>query len=728
MLDDLIGSSPRIGTTHFRHEEGTADMTVNFTVGIDVGGTFTDFVAIPDDAGRALRLKVSSTPSDPSAAVEEGLRRLLAELPEDGAIHSITHGTTIGLNALIQRAGGKVALVVTRGFRDIFEIARSRMPSSWDLHASIPEPLVNLESVVEIDARLDQDGNVLHEVDDAQIAEIIAKVQGIEPASVVLNLLNGYKNPEYTDGLADRIGAQLGDIPMISATKVWPEIREYERSLVAVMGAHIHGLMSAYLTKLKSRVQGLGITAPLFIAGSNGGTLALEAAMERPLDTVLSGPASGVTAARLHYPGESLITFDMGGTSSDISIVVGGVSKLSTSTEIGGLELMMPVVDVNAIGAGGGSVIWADESGSRAALRVGPMSAGAYPGPACYGQGGERVAITDAYLTSGIISAGNFLGGTMQLDVDAAKTGLAEVADTLGISTKDADPAVQAADAGLRLATAQMSATLQKLLAERALDPREFTLVPFGGAGPTHAAMIAEELGIEKIRIPDAAATYCALGAALAPLRRDLVNSVRALLDEDTAQRCREIVAELAAEGRDWLAEGGDDPDLGSIEVTVDMRHPLQAYELSIDLGSVSLADMAAGEPVEFVDSQVIRDAFNAEHTARYGFANTDAPLEIGTLRVAVIGRPPLGSDGENVISDNAGEPSPTPIGKRPIRWHESWIDASIYNADTWSEQGSIDGSAVIELSDTTVLVPPNWSARMLDNNDILLTWKGDLS
>ncbi|MFI8595593.1 hydantoinase/oxoprolinase family protein [Microbacterium sp. NPDC078428] len=703
-------------------------MTVSFTVGIDVGGTFTDFVAIPHGIEQPVRLKVSSTPSDPSAAVEEGLRRLLGLLPIESEITSITHGTTIGLNALIQRAGGKVALVVSRGFRDIFEIARSRMPSSWDLHASIPEPLVNLESVIEIDARLDQDGNVLKEVSDEDLKAIAANVQKIAPEALVLNLLNGYKNVDYTDELATRIGAQLGGLPMISATKVWPEIREYERSLVAVMGAHIHGLMSAYFTKLKSRVEGLGIEAPLFIAGSNGGTLALESAMERPLDTVLSGPASGVTAARLHYPGESLITFDMGGTSSDISIVVGGNSQLSTSTEIGGLEFMMPVVDVNAIGAGGGSVIWADESGSRAALRVGPMSAGAFPGPACYGQGGERVAITDAYLTSGIISAGNFLGGAMKLDVEAARAGLAEVADTIGIATQDADPAVQAADAGLRLATAQMSATLQKLLAERALDPREFTLVPFGGAGPTHAAMIAEELGIEQIRIPDAAATYCALGAALAPLRRDLVNSVRALLDERTAQRCRDIVTELAAEGREWLREGGDNPDLGSIEVTVDMRHPLQAYELSIELGEISLADIAAGRPLDFVDNQKIRDAFNAEHTVRYGFANTDAPLEIGTLRVAVIGQPPLGSEGNHIIPDNSNEPAPVAVGSRPIRWRETWIDASIYSADTWEGKGSVDGSAVIELSDTTVLVPPNWTARVLENKDILLTWKGDLA
>ena len=707
---------------------------VTYRIGIDVGGTFTDFVAVPDDGSPLLRHKVASTPADPSQAVEEGMATLLARIGDMGLISSVTHGMTIGLNAIIQRRGGRVVLVVTEGFPDLLEIGRARMPSSFDLHAVNQRPLVSRGHVLQIDARIDADGSPLGAVEEDEVAALADKIAALEPETAVLNLVHGYANPGYEAGLASRIeeaiaGRHHREIEVISAASVWPEIREYERTLVAVMGAHIHGIVKNYLLKLRERLVGLGITAPLFISASNGGTLTVDSAIARPLDTVLSGPASGVTAAQLYYPGENLITLDMGGTSSDISIIIGGNSELTTDSEIGGLALMLPVVDVSAIGAGGGSVIWADTAVRTPVLQVGPDSAGASPGPAAYGLGGDRPAVTDAYLETGMISADGFLGGRMQLHPEKADAALHDVASQLGMTAASRSNqnntqnqlGAQVASAALRLTTAQMATELQKLLAMRAVDPRDFAIVPFGGAGPTHAAMLAEELGVSRLRIPDAAATYCALGAALAPLRRDFVHSVHALLSDDVATQIAEAAAGIVQTGRDWLEESGDDPARGSAKISLDMRYPGQAYELSVELGSWTLAEHAVWP----LTADQITEAFDAEHVRRYGFAHARADLEVATLRVAIIGSTATPPD---LRATQTPTPSSTtthdvqPRSHRPLQWHGEWLDASVYDHNAIQAGATIMGPAIIEHEDTTIVAPPGWQATRLANLDIELT------
>ncbi|MGD8215603.1 hydantoinase/oxoprolinase family protein [Aestuariimicrobium sp. Y1814] len=695
---------------------------VAYRIGIDVGGTFTDFVAVPDDGSSILRHKVPSTPTDPARAVGEGMADLLGML--DGAtISSVTHGTTIGLNAIIQRRGGKVVLVVTEGFADLLEIGRSRMPNSFNLHAVGQQPLVRRDSVLQLGSRLDPAGNVVDPATDDEVAATAARIVEQAPETVVLNLVNGYANPDYEQQVADRLAAAISglgsSIEVISAAALWPEIREYERCLVAVMGAHIHGIVKRYLENLQRRLAEQGVTAPLFISASNGGTLSVESAIAQPLDTILSGPASGVTSAQLHYPGENLITFDMGGTSSDISIIVEGRSRLSTTNEVGGLALMLPVVDVSAIGAGGGSVIWADLSTDQPVLQVGPESVGASPGPASYGQGGDRAAITDAYLATGMIDPAGFLGGTMPLDADLATAALAEATHQLGVDTDDA--AGWAAGTALRLTTAQMATELQKLLAERALDAPDFTLVPFGGAGPTHAALLADELGITRLIVPDAAATYCALGAALAPLRRDFVHSVRTLLDDQTVANLRSAGGRIIAEGREWLAANGDNPDEGLVEVVLDMRYPGQAYELSIELGRFGLADLA--DAAEVVEAGRIREAFNAEHQLRYDFVHASSALEVGTLRMAIIGRTiPLAAP-----AHDAEGHQPAPRARRRLNHRGTWVEAEVHDYADLAVGATTTGPAVIEHSDTTIVVPPQWALRRLPNRDLELVKEASL-
>ncbi|WP_207474936.1 hydantoinase/oxoprolinase family protein [Tessaracoccus sp. SD287] len=696
---------------------------VAYRIGIDVGGTFTDFVAVPDDGSAMLRHKVSSTPADPAEAVGVGMADLLGHLGE-ATIASVTHGTTIGLNAIIQRRGGKVVLVVTEGFADVLEIGRSRMPSSFNLHAVGQQPLVRRDNVLQLGARLSPEGAVIDPAEDDEITAAAARVAVLAPETVVLSLVNGYANPAYEQQVADRLASAIaahgGLVEVISAAALWPEIREYERCLVAVMGAHIHGTVKRYLENLQRRLADLGVTAPLFISASNGGSLSVESAIARPLDTILSGPASGVTAARMHYPGQNLVTFDMGGTSSDISIIVEGRSRLSTTTEVGGLTLMLPVVDVSAIGAGGGSVIWADLSTQQPVLQVGPESVGASPGPACYGLGGDRAAITDAYLATGMIDPAGFLGGSMALHPERANGALADVATQLGVGADE--PAAWTAGTALRLTTAQMATELQKLLAERALDAPDFTLVPFGGAGPTHAAMLADELGITRLVVPDAAATYCALGAALAPLRRDFVHSVRDLLDEQTAAALRGAAADIIDQGRGWLAENGDDPDTGKVQVSLDMRYPGQAYELSIALGEYRLADLPPGTSPDVLDAEHIRAGFNAEHQLRYDFVHATSALEVGTLRLAVVGQTlPLADQ----VHEADGGAQVAPRQHRRLSHRGTWVTADVFDYDDLAVGATTSGPAVIEHSDTTIVVPPDWTLRRLPNRDLELVKEG---
>lgn len=697
---------------------------VAYRIGIDVGGTFTDFVAVPDDESTILRHKVPSTPGDPAEAVELGMTHLLRDL--DGApITSVTHGTTIGLNAILQRRGGRVVLVVTEGFADLLEIGRSRMPDSFNLHAVGRQSLVRRDNVLQIPARLDPEGHPVQEPDDAQITEIAAELILQAPETVVLNLVNGYANPGYEEQLARRLAAaavaQGAALEVISAANFWPEIREYERCLVAVMGAHIHGTVKRYLESLQHRLTSLDVTAPLYISGSNGGSLSVESAIARPLDTILSGPASGVTSARMHYPGQHLITFDMGGTSSDISIVVEGNSRLSTTTEVGGMALMLPVIDVSAIGAGGGSVIWADLSTLHPVLQVGPESVGAAPGPACYGMGGIRPAITDAYLVSGMIDPDGFLGGQMHLHRDKASTALADVAHQLGASGQES--AVETAATALRFTTAQMTTELQKLLAERALDAADFTLVSFGGAGPTHAAILADELGITRLIVPDAAATYCALGAALAPLRRDFVRSIRSLLgDDDTITALRHTSAEIIGQGREWLCKNGDDPADGKVQLSLDMRYPGQAYELSVALGEFALSDLQDGGALDVLASEPIRAAFNSEHQLRYGFVHASSELLVGTLRVAVVGA----STSLNVPATGSADAArAVPRARRGLHHRGDLLKADVYDYGDLGAGAAVLGCAVIEHRDTTIVVPPGWTAQRLTNRDLELTKVG---
>lgn len=670
-------------------------MPPRFRMGIDVGGTFTDFILADMRDGGLVLHKEPSVPGDPSLAVERGARSMLqanAVAPSD--VELVVHGTTIGLNAIIQRRGARLALIVSRGNRDVLEIARIRLPSSYDVTAPREAPLIRRDLVFETSARMRSDGTVIAPVDPSEIAEIATSLRARDVDAVAVMLLNSYRDPTLEIAVADLLREALPGVLVTESGVVWPEVREYERCLVAGLNAYIHPLMRSYFDRLEARISDNGIAAPIYITANNGGTLSLETARERPIDTVLSGPASGVVASvRVGDVAgrRKLLTFDMGGTSADISIVRDGAPEFTTATFVGDFPLIMPVVNVGAIGAGGGSVLWVDDQGF---LKVGPLSAGADPGPVSYGRGGTAPAITDCYLATGIIDPDRFLGGRMRLDREAALLALGAIATRLGL-----DGPIAAAEAALRVASAKMATEVTKLLATAGADPREFSLVAYGGAGPTHAILLAEEARLDAVLVPTTPGAFCALGAVLADVRRDYAQTARHLIaapgllaeDSDGWPAIEAAVSRLRADALAWIAREGSIVGAHRLVLSADMRYPGQAFELDIPA------------PEESLDPARWCAAFHAEHLRLYGFSDTSSPVQVTTVRLGVIGKVPP------VRFPQVGAARPSARGKRVIWRAGRPHDALVYDRADFGSGAVVFGPAIIEQQDTTTLILDGW-------------------
>jgi N-methylhydantoinase A len=668
-------------------------------IGIDVGGTFTDCVLFNAGTGTLTYFKEPSVPSDPSKAVERGIQGLLkraAVAPRD--VDLIVHGTTLPVNAVIQRRGAKVGLVVSRGNRDVLEIGRCHMPNPYDFTAEREEPLVPRNLVFETSARVTAHGKALATADDAEIAAIAKKIKDEKLSAVAIMLLHSYRFPEEERKIASGLRKHLNGTLVTESAEIWPERREYERALVAVMNAYIHPLMDEYLRLLVERVAATGVTAPIYITASNGGSLSLATARKRPIDTMLSGPASGVNAAaRVAAAADRkrLITFDMGGTSSDIALSKAGEPEYATRTHIGDFPLVLPVVNVVSIGAGGGSIVWVDRQG---VLKVGPHSAGADPGPVCYRRGGTEPTVTDCYLMVGCIDPNHFLGGRMKLDRDLARAALEKVADRLGI--KGEDKAVKVAESALRVATAVMATELQKNLARRGEDPRTFSLMAFGGAGPTHANLLAREARLSSIIIPRAPGTFCAMGAILSDVRRDYIRSIRLLLDAAGAQATlADTFRTLEREAEEWIAAEGSILDSAEFSATADMRYKGQSWELRVDL-----SDTLRVSP----DPAQLAELFHREHERVYAFKDNDAVVEVTTVRLQVRGRMPQVS-----LPLVARQEPAAPMAVRRVFQNNAYLETPVYDRPKLGEGAVIQGPAIVEQEDSTSWILAGWQAEV---------------
>src|SRR5215471_2641346 len=497
-----------------------------YWLGIDIGGTFTDFTLYDTGTRHSIGIKVPSTPQDFAVAVRDGIDRLAAEHRVDPReIGVVVHGTTIAVNTLIQRTGARLGLLVTEGFRDVLEIGRLRLPNPLDLYGGRPEPLVPRARVAEVRERLLADGRVDTALDEASVAMAAEHLAGEGVEALVVSLLHSYRDPVHERRARVVAEAAAPGVPVSASHEVWPEAREYERTALAVVDAYVQPKVRRYLDGFELALAGCGVPATPHVTKSNGGIVPIAAARSQTVATLLSGPASGVIGAA--YVASSagfgnVVTLDVGGTSADIAVVESGRPRYSTAEQVGGIPLMMPVVGVTAIGAGGGSIAWVDDVGVP---KVGPQSTGAHPGPACYGRGGTHATLTDAFVLSGFIDPERFLDGRMRLDPSLAEAALQRFADLLGMGLHEA------AESVVRVAVSNMYAASTKILSRAGVDPRELALVAFGGAGPVVGALLAREVGIPTVFVPRSPGTLCALGAITADVLNDAVRTVHDRLD-----------------------------------------------------------------------------------------------------------------------------------------------------------------------------------------------------
>ena len=652
-------------------------------LGVDVGGTFTDVALIDERTGGTVVHKTPTRRDDLVGTVSQGVQELLAENGvAANQVAYVAAGSTIALNTIIERSGCRAGLLVTRGFRDVLEIRRSRLPDAPNFDAARPIPLVPRSRVVEIDERLHVSGRVVRELnEDATLASVASLVEaGVEAIAVCL--LHSYINPVHEVRIRELIEKRWPDLLVCVSSDIWPQQREFERALLTVMNAYIGPRMVGYYGRLEQAMRAIGLDCPLLVTQSNGGMLSIDEAARTPVRTVLSGPAVGVTgAARVAgdagYP--RVFTLDMGGTSADMAIV-DEQPRLGTESMIGQYPLFMPAIEIDTIGAGGGSIAHWDSHG---ALKVGPQSSGGYPGPACYDRGGVEPTVTDAYLLTGIIGENDLLGGAMRLSRERAEAAMAGLAKNLGLTP------VEAAEGIIRVATANMHAELLPLIAKHGADYTQFCLMAFGGAGPTHAFMLASDVGIRSVLVPAAPGGMCAVGGALTDLQMDFVTSGRWDLDDRVA--IEEAFAELEARARQWLAAQGIPVAEAAHHRTADMRYQGQSFELTVSVDNLHEAQATE---------------FHRRYAEVYGYSDKDAPLEVLQLRLLTsVPRGVL----RRATSSTSDQRSAEPQEIRQVSYGGVQLEVPVFQRSRLPLDTRIQGPAVLLQYDTTTFITPDF-------------------
>jgi N-methylhydantoinase A len=655
-------------------------------LGVDVGGTFTD--AVVAAGGRLVTAKSPSTPEDQSegvlAAVTAALERAGASAEE---VEAFAHGTTVATNALLEGEGATTVLVATKGFEDVVELGRQARADLYRLCAAHPAPLVPPERRVGAPERMGPDGP-LQELDEAGVDAVVDAVAAAGAEAVAVCLLHAYRHPQHEQAIGDALAERLPDVHVSLSHQAVGTFREFERAATTEVDAALSPLLRSYLRRLVERAGEAGLPEPAVMQSSGGLASAAHAGAHAAL-TVLSGPAGGAAGAAwaAAAAGEpDALCFDMGGTSCDVCVILGGSVREAAGREVGGRPVALPMLDIHTVGAGGGSIGWRDPGG---ALRAGPRSAGARPGPACYGHGGTEPTVTDANLLLGLLPAGASLGGDITLDRDAAEAAVTELADSLGLEP------LECAEGIRRVADAEMVRALRVMTVERGVDPRELALLCFGGAGGLHAADIAEELGMTRILCPRASGVLAALGLVVSDRRRDVQRSVLLAGEDLTDEALEREAAELAERARGQLGAG----DAG-VRATAELRYRGQAFELAVE------AHEDAGE---------LREAFHAAHEEAYGFRDPEGEVELVTLR-ATATTPGPDVDAAAAGAAAAGARSSTRTAIFGGAEHET----AVLTGEP--EPGAeIEGPALVELPESTLAVPPGWAGEVLESGTIRL-------
>lgn len=658
---------------------------MGFTVGVDIGGTFTDAVAVGDD-GSLRSAKSLTTPgvlADGVLSAVEGLGIALAD------VDSFVHGTTAGLNAFLERRGSRVALLTTAGFRDVYEIGRANRPAMYDLRYVAPTPLVPRRDIHEVTERLAADGSVVTPLDEAGVRAIAQRLRGTVDAVAVV-LLHAYQNPAHERAVARIFAEAAPSIAVVVSSDIAPEWREYERTSTTAVSAYIAPIVLEYLRVLEDSLQHGGLVSDLKVMQSNGGVMTVDRARERAVQTLFSGPVGGTmagVAVAADLDLDRLLCVDMGGTSFDVSLVVDGAADIASQTELEGHPLLAPSVVMHTIGAGGGSVAHV----VAGALRVGPRSAGSIPGPACYGRGGTEPTVTDANLVLGRLPDVALLGGSLSLDKDAARAAAASVADALGMDVERTALGIVA------VADAAMANAIREITVARGIDPREFGLLAFGGAGPLHAVSIAEELELERVIVPGSPGVLSAWGMVHTDLRHDVVQTFFHAVEHLRPDTFAEASGDVLARGRALLLADGVAPERVDLQPGLDVRYLGQEYTLTVPYGP----DEEAGDVLA-----ALHGRFDALHLERFGHNNPVEDIEVVALRVVARGltaRPEAG--------DVQAEGSPRELGRQEVRFRDETREAPVWDRASVAPGTAVSGPAILLEPGCTVLVPPGWTA-----------------
>ena len=677
-------------------------------LGVDVGGTFTDLLLHDEKTQRTYQAKTPSTPEDQSIGVAAGVRLICEKAgisPAD--IDLILHGTTVATNAVLEGKGARVGLLVTEGFEYTLHLAKAWTPGplfGW-INMDKPEPLASLADTRGIPERMNARGEVVRPLDLAKATALIDGLCGSGIEALTISLMHSYANPDHERALRDIVAARFPEIPVSLSSDILPEFREYDRAITTVMNDYVRPIMKRYLSRIEDRLKLEGVTARLHIVRSDGGLMSAAAASERPVHTVLSGPAGGVTSTMMlsRRSGFSkLLAFDMGGTSTDVSVIIDGEATISRSTEVGMFPAKVPTLDVRSVGAGGGSI--ADVSELTGSLRVGPRSAGARPGPVSYGRGGTEPAVSDANVVLGYLPP-VLLGGDMLLDVPAAQAAVAGIGKTLGLTPE------QAAKGIIDIANEVMLGALRVITVQRGLDPREFGIVAFGGAGPLHANALAELLGCYPVLVPPNPGVLSALGFLEADFKNEFVQTfIRSTKGLDPAAVWSRF-AELAAKAQVWLDEQEVAPADASIHYTLDLRYEQQGFEVSVDVSPETVAARGGLDPI-------LAD-FHAVHERMYGVRFT-VPVELVALRVVARGAtPPVD---EAAPTAKGGNVAAAIVETRPAFFDGVWQDTPHYERGKLGVGDRVNGPAIIRQYDsTTVLLPAHYAE--VDKHGNILIW-----
>ncbi|WP_442546121.1 hydantoinase/oxoprolinase family protein (plasmid) [Arthrobacter sp. KN11-1C] len=677
-----------------------------YRIGIDTGGTHTDTVLMDEDTGQTWVDKVSSTPDDPAVGVINGLQRLMAVngiAAEDIAM--IVYGTTVMVNRIIEGESTKTALITTRGFKDVLELRRSfRTGSTYDIQWDQPRSVIPRSRRYEVSERIDHRGRVVHALDETELAGVLEDIRRAGVESVAVCLLHSYANSQHELQIERYIEEHAPEIHLSVSSRISPAIGEYERSSTVAIDAMVKPALSSHLLHLEKLIREIGIDCPLKVMQANGGTMSFEAASRAPVRIINSGPVAGVMAAavvRERHGIEKSISLDTGGTSTDFAIVLESGPIEMLQGEIHDQPIQQSVVEVHPIGAGGGSIGWVDDGG---ALRVGPRSAGATPGPVCYGKGGTAPTVTDAAVALGYINPDHFLGGRSLLDVDAARRAIREhVADPLGYSIEEAAYGI------IQIAISNCLRAARRMTVQRGHDPRELGMIAFGGAGGLLAGFLARELGVRSLIIPRDPGNTSALGLLITDERYDHLRVMRGVLDTFAAADIEAGFAAIAEELFEQLAEESIKPDDTELFRTLDLRYLGQTYELPIS---------SSGEFNDQERDRVIR-TFHEAHAQRYGHAAPEDPVELVNVKTYALVRAPKVSEWRIDAAERSE--SPTPV-RTQRAYFQGWHETPFYERASLGFKASIVGPAVVQENLTTIVVLPGQRCVVDESGDLVIT------